>query len=332
MEKQQAKVSVIVPNYNYAKFLDQRMDSILNQTFQDFEVIILDDKSTDNSREVIERYRSHPKVKSIVYNEKNTGNPCKQWRKGCDMVSGEYVWIAEADDFCDYTFLEKAVEALEENKDADLFFAGSYQNYEGSDEIIHRRFDRWSMPKFKLPEGKTYYVFDGQFYRQNYLAFNNCIYNASGAVVRRSALGKGAWEYVDSFYRLGDWALWSYIAGRSKVIICPEPLNRFRMHLKSGTKKFTKEYPYLLDGLRIITDNTAALPARYRKVIMVRYYKSCSTTLGRGKRWRHFNENLNSVYGEDFLRKAKRAFYINKLLVVTPWHIGLTEARRKIPK
>lgn len=68
------KVSVIIPNYNHSSYLKERIDSILNQTFQNFEVIILDDCSTDNSKEIIELYRDHTKVSHIVYNEKNSGS------------------------------------------------------------------------------------------------------------------------------------------------------------------------------------------------------------------------------------------------------------------
>ena len=74
-------VSVIIPNYNHARYLDERIQSVLNQTYQNFEVIILDDKSTDNSREVIEKYRAHPKIVHIIYNEINSGSTFRQWEK-----------------------------------------------------------------------------------------------------------------------------------------------------------------------------------------------------------------------------------------------------------
>lgn len=70
-------VSIIIPNYNHAPFLKERIDSVLNQTYDNFEVIILDDKSTDNSKEVIEVYRSHPRISQIVYNEENSGSTFK---------------------------------------------------------------------------------------------------------------------------------------------------------------------------------------------------------------------------------------------------------------
>ncbi len=67
-------VSVILPNYNHAKYLPQRIESILNQTYQNFELIILDDCSSDNSREVIERYKDNPRISKIIFNEKNSGS------------------------------------------------------------------------------------------------------------------------------------------------------------------------------------------------------------------------------------------------------------------
>ena len=84
-------VSIIVPNYNHAKYLPARMDSILNQSFQDFEVIILDDCSTDNSRTVIESYRDCEKVTNIVYNEVNSGSPFIQWNKGVNLARGSLI-------------------------------------------------------------------------------------------------------------------------------------------------------------------------------------------------------------------------------------------------
>ena len=55
-------ISIIIPNYNHAPYLTERIESVLNQTYQNFEVIILDDCSTDNSREIIEKYANNPKV------------------------------------------------------------------------------------------------------------------------------------------------------------------------------------------------------------------------------------------------------------------------------
>jgi len=75
-------VSIIIPNYNHARYLEQRLDSVFNQTYQNFEVIILDDCSTDNSLEIIEKYKDNPHLSLVVVNETNSGSSYKQWDNG----------------------------------------------------------------------------------------------------------------------------------------------------------------------------------------------------------------------------------------------------------
>jgi len=89
-------LSIIVPNYNHAVFLPQRLDSIFNQTFQDFEVILLDDQSPDNSVEILQQYaqKYRDKVAHFITNDQNTGNPFVQWKKGIELARGEFIWIA----------------------------------------------------------------------------------------------------------------------------------------------------------------------------------------------------------------------------------------------
>lgn len=91
-------VSIIIPNYNHAAFLQQRLNSVFQQTYQNFEVILLDDASTDASVAILNEYKDHPKVSHLVINERNSGSPFKQWQKGIALAKGEYVWIAESDD------------------------------------------------------------------------------------------------------------------------------------------------------------------------------------------------------------------------------------------
>ncbi|WP_029037680.1 glycosyltransferase family 2 protein [Salinimicrobium xinjiangense] len=105
-------VSVILPNYNHALYLQERMDSILNQTYRNFELIILDDASTDQSHEILEKYRDHEKVTQFLINRINTGSPFVQWKKGLELARGEIIWIAESDDSCESNFLEVQVQQL----------------------------------------------------------------------------------------------------------------------------------------------------------------------------------------------------------------------------
>ena len=105
-------VSIIVPNYNHAAFLGERLLSILSQTFQNFELIVLDDASSDDSLAVIrEQLQDHPH--QLFCNAVNSGQPCSQWLSGIKKASGRYIWIAESDDTCSPLFLERMVAHLE---------------------------------------------------------------------------------------------------------------------------------------------------------------------------------------------------------------------------
>src|SRR5262245_4202511 len=99
------KVSVIIHNYNHCRYLGQRIDSVLNQAFGDFELLILDDASTDASHEVLARYYAKPRVR-IVVNTRNSGSAFPQWNRGIGLAKGDYIWIAESDDDADSHFLE----------------------------------------------------------------------------------------------------------------------------------------------------------------------------------------------------------------------------------
>src|SRR5438128_6391640 len=98
------RVTVIIPNFNHAPYLERRISSVLNQTYQDFEIIYIDDASTDESALVFAKFSSDRRIKAII-NETNGGIPFKQWNKGVRLAQGEYIWIAESDDYADRNFL-----------------------------------------------------------------------------------------------------------------------------------------------------------------------------------------------------------------------------------
>ena len=137
-------VSVIIPNYNHQSYLKKRIESVLTQSFTDFEVILLDDCSSDNSRAIIENYRTNPFVSSVVFNNQNSGSTFKQWEKGIRLAKGKYIWIAESDDFADTDFLLKTVSSLQENPNAVIAFTGS-QMVDEEDNPIALDWDKYSL-------------------------------------------------------------------------------------------------------------------------------------------------------------------------------------------
>lgn len=221
-------VSVIIPNYNHAKYLDARIQSILNQSYRDFEIIILDDCSTDNSKDIMEKYRDNAFVTHIVYNEHNSGSTFKQWEKGFELAKGELVWIAESDDCCDTSFLEALVPKFR-NKNVVLAFSRSLKFSDEGDLGIHHL-------QMKLKES---FESKGVDFIKQYLSKVNVVANASSAIIRKSIIKNLPNDYCN--YRgCGDWLFWIYIAEQGNVYYEAKSLNHFRQHLSNTTNHLNK--------------------------------------------------------------------------------------------
>jgi len=210
-------VSVIVPNYNHQTYLRQRIETILSQTFQDFEIIILDDNSSDGSRMVIEEFRGHSKVTHIVYNEVNSGSTFKQWEKGIALAQGQYVWIAESDDWCEDTLLERLLAPLETDPRCVISYCQCYRvDDEGNIQA------RSHYPKLND-------VLDGRVFVKQYMVLENAIWNASMVVWRKDKYHAIKKDFA-SFRFCGDWLFWIRLSALGKVAIDGRLLCFFRKH------------------------------------------------------------------------------------------------------
>jgi glycosyltransferase involved in cell wall biosynthesis len=216
----QGIISVIIPNYNHAPYLRQRIDSVLNQSYHNFELIILDDLSTDNSREVIESYRNHPKITNIVFNAVNSGSTFKQWEKGISLAKGEYVWLAESDDYADPEFLSSVKNVFQANPEVGLVYCGS--NLADADNVIIGENIR--TVKMNKP---SYYLNNGHDECINYAFWYPIIPNAS-AVVFKKDLFANVNESFKEYKICGDWQFWIDVIYDSYIAYLPAKLNYFR--------------------------------------------------------------------------------------------------------
>lgn len=238
-------VSVIVPNYNYARYLTKRLDSVLGQSYRHLEVILLDDCSSDNSIEVMHRYTQQDSRVRVPYiNKQNSGSPYVQWQKGLSMARGKYIWIAEADDEAECTLLERCVSELESHPNAVLAKVAS--TLIAKDGLpLTMDFDHFRRRKI-IPGSTSVYGstdFIAMQYRRNH------IYNASGAVFRRDSVTARALSALDMRYS-GDWLFWTCIAQGHDVIEIHERLNRFRYHAASTTH--TGAYPAFAEDIVVL--------------------------------------------------------------------------------
>lgn len=234
MENNPVLVSVVIPNYNYSRFLKQRIESVLAQTFTDFEIILLDDASTDDSIVLLKSYYTNPHVSHLKINSVNSGSPFTQWKKGIELAQGKYIWIAESDDVAEPFFLEKAVSAMEDHQLASFCFLGSRCIDENGADLT-TDFDRWTPRQLCRPSGIG--VFDGKEYIEHNLYWRNYIYNASGVVFRKECFEQIEDLSCFSLKYSGDWLFWVEMARQGEVVEIYEKLNRFRLHGKSTTKK-----------------------------------------------------------------------------------------------
>src|SRR6516225_1429789 len=118
------RVTVVIPSYNHGRFLPRRFETILGQTYRDYEILFLDDGSTDDSLAVLERYKGLPNLRAFI-NRTNGGSVFKQWNRGVRAARGEYVWLAESDDASDPRFLQTLVELLDAHPRVGLAYCNS---------------------------------------------------------------------------------------------------------------------------------------------------------------------------------------------------------------
>ncbi len=241
---QNRKVSVVIPNYNYARYLKKRIKSILRQTYPIYELIILDDESSDGSDKIIESEIQKIKAKypelrvQFVRNEKNSGKAISQWKKGFELATGDFVWIAEADDLSRKHFLEEVMKGFDDPKVVLSYTESSIINIYGL--MLAPNF-RWSRDKEKTGHYKKSYIKDGKKEIEEIMAIRCTIPNVSAVVFRNN---KKYLEYLDEalrFDQVGDWYFYAKILEYGKISYNKKSLNKFRIHGGSKTKESKKD-------------------------------------------------------------------------------------------
>ena len=223
-------VSVIIPNYNHARYLRKRLDSVFNQTFKDFEAILLDDASTDNSMELLNEYADHADVR-IVRNEKNSGSPFRQWLRGIDLARADVIWIAESDDICEPRFLETMLPAFR-NPGVKLAYANSHVidendrvtgDYENGEYLTSLSPTKW---KKSYQVHATEEINDG-------LGVKDTILNISAVLFRRSTFTEEFRKTLETMRIAGDWYFIVNAIKDGKVYYDASKLNYHRRHAES---------------------------------------------------------------------------------------------------
>ena len=249
--KNAAKVSVVVPNYNYKKYLKKRLQTILSQTYPVCELIILDDASTDGSQAYINRLlpklqQQYPNTKiQFLPNTKNSGKSINQWQRAFKLASGDFLWLAEADDLSDKNFLAAAMSKLK-NPEVVLSFTNSVAiNRHGS--VLAYDFLNQSVDKQRSGHFVQDFVADGESEIKHFFALNCEIPNVSSCVFRLD--NKIPFDQYLSeakkFRQVGDWYFYLKILAHGKLAYSAAALNFFRIHKSSVTAQSKKSQKHL---------------------------------------------------------------------------------------
>ncbi len=230
------RISVVVPNYNYERYIRERLQSIINQSYPLYEIIVLDDASTDKSVKTIQdTLKSQAIDYRIIVNKENSGSIFKQWKKGVDLAQGTHIWLAEADDSCNNDFLDEIMRGFNnpgvilsycESKQVDkdgLITADNYHKYVADIDTRH-----W----------QSSFVKDGIEEIAEALSVKNTIPNASGVVFDRNCLKTVLREHIELIqtYRVaGDWLVYVLVLKCGKIAFSPLALNFHRRHQEGVT-------------------------------------------------------------------------------------------------
>lgn len=233
-------VSVIVPNYNHAPYLKQRIDSILAQTYQDFELILLDDCSTDGSRDIMESYRSDPHVSHIVFNKSNSGSAFRQWDKGIALAKGDWIWVAESDDYAEPSFLERLMTEVAMEPDCVLAFSATFW------------VDQNGAKLWETPHSEKVNTYSGQDFIRQRLAICNSVANVSESIFRRNKFRPEESHLYEQMRLCGDWFFYVLLTEQGSIVEVEEPLSYYRQHSSNISSEAEHRGLTFLEGADVL--------------------------------------------------------------------------------
>lgn len=256
-------VSVIVPSYQHARYLEARLWSVFEQTAPPREIIFLDDASTDGSAEIARRLAlESPVPMRIIVNERNGGGTFRQWLKGMELAQGDLIWIAESDDRAHPQFLERL---SREFQDGDVLLAYCQSALIDADDRLLAGDFLEHTDDISPTRWRSAYSATCDEEAEIALSRKNTIPNASAALFRR----RDALDFADELAELrfaGDWLFYAMQIRGGKIAFAPEVLNQYRRHALSVSRQAFKADAHAEETLRVKARIIETYPVSARAV------------------------------------------------------------------
>src|SRR5665647_63598 len=218
------KISVVFTSYNHREFLEEALEGLINQSFKDCELIIIDDCSTAGSQEILIKYTDDPRVKLYLL-EKNSGSYVHSSNLGASKAIAEYIIFAQCDDYPEPTQLEQLYDIAKRNPNIGVVFSSSVM-IDGNSNILGYDFDIREK-RFKRLCAKNTIISGLQM--QEYFLYSCVIPNLSAALIKRSLFEK-LLGLSSKYLVLADWDFWLRMSLECDFYFVRESLNNFRQH------------------------------------------------------------------------------------------------------
>lgn len=227
MNGSQPKVTALVPSYNHSRYIRERIESILKQTYLNIELIVIDDCSKDDSDIIItELQREHGF--QYLRRDRNSGTPFAAWEDICSMATGDFIWVCESDDVADPSFLEIAVTSLLNEPDSVMFYCNSLIINEHGEKIGHT--DNYFHDIWKETRWDTNFITDGLSELLQFQLRGQTVPNMSSALFTANAFRTAFTPFIKRLRLTGDWLFVGEAMKLGKIIFNHNTLSCFREH------------------------------------------------------------------------------------------------------
>lgn len=226
MEQDRELISVVVTSYNHAEYLEERMESLLGQSYPNLEIIVVDDCSTDDSLSVLSRYEGREQVRVVALQQ--NGGYANASNLGASLCRGRYLMFAECDDFSASNQIETLYRAMRGRENVGVAYSRSNMVDESGrvfgDDFVFRE------PTFRFLCARDTVILQRDI--QRFFLISCVVPNMSAALIRKSVFERVG-GLSPEFRACADWEFWCRISAECDFYYIAAPLNNFRTHQTS---------------------------------------------------------------------------------------------------
>ena len=280
------KLSIIIPVYNVEDYISNCLESILNQSFKDFEVICVNDGSTDNSLSILQDYKAKD-VRIIIIDKKNEGSGVAR-NAGLSIAKGEYVYFVDGDDWLEANALEKAV--LKSNElNTDILIFGGLSYYEGKGQ-------NGGYSANKLPKKYLDKVFSAKEIKKDIFKFPSTAWTK---LYKRDFLVKNNIKFQDIKAGQDQLPFFHSMIKAERIALLPENLYCYRKNRKGAVTSVKKKKNfspiYVFYGIEDMLKSENLLD-EYKSIFVNKYFSKATSWLGK------FQDDLKHDYYLEYLK------------------------------